>query len=236
LTKALKISALPAFLLAMHFITWTIGARWTTAANSTLIVNLMPVAMPFMGFFILKETMSNNEWIGTFLAFLGVIILGVTDYRVSAQHLTGDLICLISMLLVAWYLILARKNKGVPSIWLYLVPLYFLASVLCFTIGLTRAGLPQINSNHEWIYLLLLGVIPTVLGHSLLNMAMQWYRSQMVALVNQLQFVYAGFLGLWFFGELPNIPFYLASTCMLAGVLWTILASKGSRPQTEPSP
>jgi len=235
LAKAFKASVVPGFLLAIHFITWTIGARWTSAANSTLIVNLMPIAMPFVGFFILKETLNRKEWIGTSIAFFGVVVLGISDFRVSVDHLLGDLVCLLSMLLLAWYLILARKNKWVPSIWLYLVPLYATASVLCFAIGLARVGLPQINSNHEWIYLLLLGIVPTVLGHSLLNMAMQWFRSQMVALLNQMQFVYAGILGLLFFNEMPNTPFYLASTCMLAGVFWTIFASPSSKPDTESS-
>ena len=223
LATAFKTSAVPALLLAVHFITWTIGARWTTAANSTLIVHLMPIAMPLVGFLILKETMNGKEWIGTSMVFLGVVVLGVSDFKVSAEHLWGDLVCVLSMLLLAWYLILARKNKWVPSIWLYLVPLYFSASVLCFAIGIVRVGLPHSNSNHEWIYILLLGLVPTVLGHSLLNMAMQWFRSQLVALLNQMAFVYAGILGFIFFNEIPNTPFYLASTFMLAGVLWTIL-------------
>ncbi|MDA0349469.1 MAG: DMT family transporter [Verrucomicrobia bacterium] len=224
LATAFKISGVPALLLAIHFITWTIGARWTTAANSTLIVNLMPIAMPLVGFFILKETMNGKEWIGTSLVFLGVVVMGVSDFRVSVAHFWGDLVCVLSMLLLAWYLILARKNKWVPSIWLYLVPLYFSASVLCFAMGLARVGLPHSDSNHEWMYILLLGLVPTVLGHSLLNLAMRWFRSQLVALLNQMAFVYAGILGFFFFNEIPNTPFYFASTCMLAGVLWTILA------------
>jgi drug/metabolite transporter (DMT)-like permease len=126
---AFKISALPAILLAIHFITWTLGARWTTAANSTLIVNLIPIAMPILGYFILKETINLKELLGTALALVGVCILALTDYRLNAQLLEGDLVCLISMLLVAWYLILARKNRNVPSIWLYIVPLYLTASI-----------------------------------------------------------------------------------------------------------
>lgn len=228
IADAFKTSALPSLLLAAHFITWTIGARWTTAANSTLIVNMIPVAIPLMGYIILKERLNAKESVGTILAVLGISVLAVTDFKLDAQLLAGDLVCVVSMLLIAWYLILARKNKSIPSIWLYLVPLYLSASAICFFVGLVRTGLPYSTDPQEWIYILLLGLIPTAFGHSLLNLSMRWFRSQFVALMNQMQFVFASFLGYGFFKELPTQSFYVASAFMLTGILWTILTHKES--------
>lgn len=230
ISDAFKISALPSILLAAHFIAWTIGARWTTAANSTLIVNMIPVAIPFMGYFILKERLNAKELAGPILAVLGISVLAVTDFRLDARLLAGDLVCVVSMLLLAWYLVLARKNKSIPSIWLYVVPLYLTASGISFFAGLVRTGLPYSTDPQEWIYILLLGLIPTAFGHSLLNLSMHWFRSQFVALMTQMQFVYAGVLGYWFFKELPSQSFYVAGAFMLTGVLWTILSHKEPNP------
>ena len=36
----------PGLLLAVHFMTWIAGARLTPAVNSTLLVNLVPLATP----------------------------------------------------------------------------------------------------------------------------------------------------------------------------------------------
>lgn len=224
--EAFRIASLPASLLALHFITWTIGARWTSSANSTLIVNLIPVAMPFFGYFVLREKLSGTEALGTALTILGIGVLALADFRMGSKFLLGDLVCLISMLLMAWYLILSRKYKSVPSIWLYLTPLYAMAGVLCLVAGLLRTGFPESASTNEWIYILLLGLVPTVCGHTLLNLAMRWFRSQLVAIVNQLQFVYAGILGYFFFSEIPDTAFYLASACMIAGVFLTIRSNK----------
>lgn len=220
--STLTLSFLPALLLAFHFITWTVGARWTTSTNATLIVNLIPVTMPFFSFFLLRETINGKELLGTALVFIGVLILGYSDFILSTQLLAGDLVCVLSMLLLTWYLILARKNKSVPSIWLYLVPLFTQAGFMCLFSGLIRSGMPTSLPPSEWIHILLLGLIPTVCGHSLLNWAMHWFRSQLVAIVNQLQFVYAGILGYLFFREQPPWSFYLASSFMLAGVVWSI--------------
>ena len=233
--KAVKISALPGALLALHFISWTIGARWTTSANSTLIVNLTPIAMPFLSYLILRELLNRNEWIGTALAILGILILVLADFRLESQLLAGDLVCIVSMILMAWYFVLARKYKTVPSIWLYLVPLYGQAGILCLVVGLARTGIPEIIPGKEWSYIAYLGLIPTVCGHSLLNLSMHWFRGQTVAIVNQLQFVYAGILGYFFFTEIPHLAFYLASLCMMAGVLWTIVSHVRQPTQNESS-
>ena len=186
-----------------------------------------------MGYFILKERLNGKESVGTILAILGISVLAVTDFILDARLLAGDLVCVVSMLLMAWYLILARKNKSIPSIWLYLVPLYLTASGISFFAGLLRTGLPYSTDPQEWIYILLLGLIPTALGHSLLNLSMRWFRSQFVALMNQMQFVYAGVLGYWFFKELPSQAFYVAGAFMLTGVLWTILTHKDTYPHNQ---
>lgn len=222
LANSLRISGLPALLLAFHFITWTIGARWTTSANSTLIANLIPAAMPFFSFFLLKEALTKNEWIGTIITCLGVAILAYVDYTIDTTMISGDLVCLLSMLLLAWYLILARKYKHIPSIWLYLVPLYTMAGLICTLIGLARNGVPANPPPIEWVYIFLLGLLPTVFGHSLLNLAMHWYRAQFVAIISQMQFIYAGILGYFYFSEIPHSSFYLASAFMMIGVMWTL--------------
>lgn len=225
----LRTSFLPAVLLTLHFFTWTLGARWTTAANSTLIVNLIPIAMPFLSMIVLQESLTKHELFGTAITCCGVIILAIADYHIDASLIGGDFICILSMFLVAWYLILARKNKQIPSIWLYLVPLYAQAGILCLLTGLIRTGLPRQVPVQEWWYIFLLALLPTVFGHSLLNLAMQWFRSQFVAIVAQLQFIYAGVLGYWFFVETPHASFYLASVFMMVGVIWIVLSTSRNK-------
>ena len=235
LMQSIRISGLPAILLGFHFITWTVGARWTTSANSTLIANLIPAAMPFFSLILLKEALTKNEWIGTCITCTGVAILAYVDFTISSEMISGDLVCLVSMLLLAWYLILARKYKHIPSIWLYLVPLYTMAGCICLLIGFFRNGVPPEPPPVEWLHIFLLGLVPTVFGHSLLNLAMHWYRSQFVAIVSQMQFIYAGILGYYFFTEIPHGSFYLASAFMMAGVVWTLYSHSTDTHSTHES-
>ena len=87
--------------------------------------------------------------------------------------LAGDLVCFVSMLLFALYLALGRRNRDIPSIWLYVVPLYAIAGLACLVAGAGRLGAVLSFSAKEWLLLLALAVVPTIFGHSLLNGAMK---------------------------------------------------------------
>jgi drug/metabolite transporter (DMT)-like permease len=230
----LRRTLLPGLLLGLHFITWIVGARLTLAANSSLIVNMVPVALPFFLFFVMRERLNAGEWIGTALAMTGMLILGGMDYHLSWRHFTGDVMCFISMLLFAGYLVLGRRNRDVPAIWLYLVPLYLLGGVFCLIIwpislavgfdpASTAAPAPVDVSETTWDWLMALGlgIIPTVIGHSILNHAMRTLRGQAVGIANLGQFIFAGIMGYLLLSppEVPNWNFYVAAVGVVLGAL-----------------
>ncbi len=216
---------LPGAFLALHFITWTIGARLTLAANASLIVNMVPVAMPLLLHTMLGEAISRGERRGTALAMAGVIVLGASAARVSLTTLAGDAICLLSMLLFAVYLIFGRINRHLPSIWLYVVPLYLGAGLICLVVALPFTPVFQPYPVREIALLLGLGLVPTVLGHSALMRAMKALPPQRVAILNLGQFVFGALLAWWFFHEVPGPLFYAATVLLLGGAVTAIRAS-----------
>ena len=130
--SGLRRTLLPAAMLAVHLITWTIGARWTAAANASLIVNMVPVAMPVLLYLTTREKVNGLELLGTAIALGGVFVLSGGEYVAGRETFLGDLVCFGSMILFTWYLALARRNRDFPSLWLYLVPLYGLGALFCF--------------------------------------------------------------------------------------------------------
>jgi drug/metabolite transporter (DMT)-like permease len=208
---------LPSAVLAVHLISWSYGARLALAAQSSLIVNLVPVAMPFFLHALLGEKINGREILGTAIAILGVVGLTFRD-ALTGGDIIGNLVCFGSMLLFAWYLALGRKNRDFPSLWLYVVPIYALAGLLCFVAALPWIGTFQIASVREWSLMLGLACIPTILGHSLLNAAMRQMRGQIVSLCNVGQFVFAGLIAFFLFHEVPSPTFYATSVCVVVGI------------------
>jgi drug/metabolite transporter (DMT)-like permease len=215
----------PAVVLAFHLISWTLGARMTVVAQATLIVNLVPIALPFFLLWIAREHINRTEVAGTVLAVAGLVTLSAKDAVSGGGSLAGDMMCLASMLLFALYLALGRRNRDFGSIWLYVVPVYAQAALVCLVVALPRLGTFQATSAREWMIMCALAVIPTVCGHSLLNAAMRRIRGQIVSLCNVSQFVFASIMGFLLFGEVPRALFYAASAIVVTGVVIVVLAA-----------
>jgi drug/metabolite transporter (DMT)-like permease len=206
-------------LLGLHFIAWIIGARMTSSTNATLIVNLVPVVMPFFLAIQINEKLNRNEWAGTIAAAAGLGILILADFNQSRKTLPGDILCFVAMLFFCVYLVLGRKNRNLP-VWLYVVPLYAIAGVFCLTLTPLFVNPFQVMPVREILLVLGLGLIPTVLGHSALNYSMKHFRGQAVSVVNMGQFVFAGAMAYVFFHEIPAWSFYPAGLMfILSGVL-----------------
>jgi drug/metabolite transporter (DMT)-like permease len=219
-------SAVPAVALAVHFMSWIVGARMTQAANASLVANLTPVAMPFFVWLFFKEKINRTEIYGTLFTLVGLLILSGSNLQVSKTNFMGDVICFGSMLAFACYLALGRKNGSRISLWLYMVPLYTIAGIICLV-----CALPFINPIKSYtlanvLYMLGLGLIPTVLGHTILNYALKHFRGQVVSVTNLGQPLFAGFLGFLIFHEAPKPVFYLAAGFIAAGVLIVLFAAR----------
>jgi drug/metabolite transporter (DMT)-like permease len=225
---ALRSSLLPGALLAVHFLSWIVGARLTPAANSSLVINMVPAVMPLLLLMYTRERMTGAEVIGTALSLSGLVVLGWSDFGISGESFRGDIICFASMLFFAWYLALARRNSGKGSIWLYLVPLYYVSGAVSLTASLAFVNPLKPYPLREVLLILGLGVVPTVIGHSVLNHSMQTMRGQTVALTNLSQVFFAGILAYPLLGEVPAPLFFPALALVVAGAAVVIRAEGGN--------
>jgi drug/metabolite transporter (DMT)-like permease len=225
---------LPAAVLAAHFISWTYGARMTAAAPATLIVNLVPVATPFFLHALIGEQINRREILGTVLALGGIVVLTARD-ALTGGDFRANLVCFGSMLLFAWYLALGRRNRDFPTLWLYVVPVYAFAAVFCLLAALPQLGAladpAMAGSPREWLLLLGMACIPTIIGHSLLNASMRHLRGQIVSLCNVGQFVFAGVTAFFLFHESPPASFYAASLLVVTGIALVVFSAPTAPPR-----
>lgn len=226
--RAVLLSWPGALLLAGHFITWTLGARMTDAANGSLIINLAPVVMPFVMFAMNGERVNRGEIIGTVISMVGVCLLVGSHYSLDPKNVGGDLVCFGSMILFCFYLALGRRRGMGRSLWLYVVPLYAMAGLTCWCVAIgTRTPWPLLDAK-EISLLICLGLIPTVIGHSIMNWCIKHMRGQIVSVANLGQFVVAGVIAFLRIGERPVGWFYPASALIVAGAAVVIRSNRTS--------
>ena len=217
--RHLRRTLLPGVLLGVHFMSWIVGARMTPAANSTLIVNMAPLVMPFLLYAVLRERLTRGVLVGTVLALAGVAVLTTFDFGTDRTYFTGDMICFLSMYFFCLYLVLGRKNRGFASVWLYLVPLYLVAGLLCLAVSLFFGSPIRSYPLKEILLILGLGIVPTVIGHSILNYSLKHLRGQVVGIGNLGQVVFASLMAFFILSERPAGTFYVAAVLLVCGIL-----------------
>jgi drug/metabolite transporter (DMT)-like permease len=233
-------SFLPGVLLALHFISWNYGARLTFAANANLIVNMMPVAMPFVMYALAGTRISRRELLGTVVAMAGVLVLTGFNVRLGSNTLAGDLLCFVSMLFFVLYIALGTRNNHQATVWLYVVPLYWTAGLFALLLssgfimaeGLWQGGVVPAGFDLviELAYPVYLGLFPTIVGHTIFNRSMQVLPSQVVSIAMLNQFIFAGIFAFLLFGEIPAASFLPAAALMLVGAALSILQPRTGLP------
>jgi len=229
----LRGAILPGLLLGLHFFTWVVGARLTQAANASLIVNMVPIVMPFLLLAMTRERLTGGELCGTALAIGGTALLTASDARLSGQFMQGDLICFGSMVLYAAYLAFGRKNRHYPTVWLYLVPVYLVGGVFCLLVSLCLTNPVHAYPPKELLLVLGLGIVPTVIGHSIINYTMRHLRGQVVAIANLGQFIFAGAMDWALNGKVPSWALYVAAAAVVSGALLAIFRAPRERRRKE---
>lgn len=222
-------STLPALALAFHFMSWVVGARMVPVANASLVVNMVPVALPFILWILYREVVNRAEIIATILAISGVVVLSGVSLQADRSMFIGNLVCFGSMLGYATYLGLGRRNRATISLWVYLVPLYYLAGLFCFITALFYINPIKTYDLENILYILGLGLLPTVIAHSVLNYSLRYFRGQVVGVATAAQPIAAVIMGFIFFGEAPPLVFYLAAALVGAAIMIALFKGETSQ-------
>jgi len=215
----------PSVMLSVHFISWGYGSRMTFAAQASLIANLVPIALPFFLHWLVAERINRTEILGTAIALGGVALLTARAAFTASGDYLGNLICFGSMIAAAGYVALGRRNRDFPSLWLYVVPVYLQAGIISLVASLPWLGTFEFGSGREWLLMLGLACLPTIVGHSMINYGVRHLRGQIISLCNVTQFVFAGVLAYYIFHEHPAPLFYAASAVVVAGVALVVFST-----------
>jgi drug/metabolite transporter (DMT)-like permease len=232
--------AVPGILLWLHFVTWAWGGRLVPAAHATILGNLAPAAMPLVAFALLGERPVGREMAGTILCLGGVLVLAGGGEGLALDHLLGDGVCLGSMLLFTAYLALGRRHRAsFPHLILYLVPLYAVAGLvgmLAWVVAqvlphppvavLWTSAAPITDPWREAALLAGVAVVPTVLGHGILNWGVRTVGAQVVSLVNLTQFLFAGAFAWLLWHEIPTIRLAWAAPLICGGIAVALTARR----------
>ena len=186
--RTATLAAAAGVLLGAHFALFQWGLAETSLPAAVSLVALEPLSVVLAAWLFFRIRPGRLEAMGILIATAGALLLGLqADSGASAHSLRGDLLVLGAVSLFGVY-VCAAKAVGPALKALHFAPLvYFFATItLALWVGVAPGSeLPRLDSlaTSSIIGLGALALIPTVIGHTLVQYGARRLRPSVLALV-----------------------------------------------------
>ncbi|WKA59782.1 DMT family transporter [Planococcus shenhongbingii] len=205
--------------LAFHFILWFESLNYTSVASSTVLVTLQPL-FAFAGtYFFFKEKISLKTLISGMIAVLGSVLIGYGDFKVSGSALYGDILALIACALITAYLLFGQDVRKRLSLITYTFVVYSFSTITLFFYIVFKGESFGPYPASEWMWFLLLAIIPNLLGHTLFNWALKWVSTNVISIAILFEPVGAAVLAYFILGEVLSLSQIVGGSVVLAGII-----------------
>jgi drug/metabolite transporter (DMT)-like permease len=173
--------ALAGAALAGHLIAWIAAVQRTTVANAALFFSVNPVLTATAAHFLFGERVGRFLGLAIGLGLSGVLVLGLSDLRLGGSQLTGDLLSLLCSALFTVYFLLGKRLRPVLDNRVYVSGVYLTASAVALG-ALLAMGEPLLaHGSRNWVCFGLMALVPTLIGHSLLNHSLRYLDASFVS-------------------------------------------------------
>lgn len=210
--------ALSGLFLALHFATWISSLFYTTVSSSLLLVNTHPIWVCLLSPFLLGERVGRKALLGMGLALLGSLALGFGDWAVGGRALFGDLLALVGGLTVALYMLMGRDLRRSLPLSVYASSCYGFAALICLGFAALFGVRMWGYSPFSWLMILALVAFPQMMGHTLYNYSLRFFKPHVVSVCLLGEPVFGSALAYLALGEPLGVEKLPAFTAVLVGL------------------
>lgn len=201
--------------MAGHWITYFYALKLSNVALGMLSLYTFPVITSLLEPFFMKVKFNPIHLVLGFIVLVGLYIL-TPEFNMESSMMRGVLFGLFSALCYAIRILIMKQHvqnyhgsmlmfyqTGVITI--VLIPFLF------------YLDLSQLQSQLP--YLLLLALLTTAIGHSLMVHSLKFFSASAATIISSVQPIFGIILAFLFLGEVPNVNTYIGGTLILSTVI-----------------
>ncbi|REB04854.1 DMT family transporter [Sporosarcina sp. BI001-red] len=223
-------STLAGVFLAFHFIFWFESLNYTSVASSTVLVTLQPI-FAFAGtYFFFKERLSFKTILSAVVAISGSVIISFGDFQLGGTAFYGDILALIGCALITAYLLFGQDVRQRLSLITYTFVVYSISSITLFFYVFIKGESFGPHSQSDWMWFILLALIPNLLGHTLFNWAIRWVSTNAISIAILFEPVGASVLAYYIFNESLSTAQIIGGIVVLLGILLFVVGGRKKTP------
>ncbi|EON74383.1 DMT family transporter [Lysinibacillus sphaericus] len=206
-------SSIAGIFLSFHFILWFESLNYTSVASSTVLVTLQPL-FAFVGtYFFFKEKITVKTIFAGVIAIVGSVLISWGDFKLSGSAFYGDMLALIACALITAYLLFGQDVRKRLSLVTYTMIVYVVSTITLFLYVLIKGESFGPYSTIDWIWFILLAIVPNLLGHTLFNWSIKYVSTNVVSIAILFEPIGAAVLAIFIFQE------YLIATQIIGGLI-----------------
>lgn len=216
------LAVLGGFFLAGHFYAWIASLSLTSIAHSVLFVSTHPLFVIVASRFFFAEKVSPRALVGSLLALAGIVVISGGSFRAAYDTIPGDFLALTGAVMMAGYLLIGRSlRRGISTLGYTFIVYGTAAAVLTAAALIGRIPLYPYPAM-DYLLFVALALIPTIMGHSVFNWALQRYSATFVSLCFLGEPVGAAVLAWLIFQEQPASFFFPGAALVLGGLVLVV--------------
>lgn len=226
-----SLAALAGVSLAAHWAVWFRSLELTSVLSSTVLVTTQPLWVVGLAYILWREPVGRERAGALGLALAGSVGIATADATLGAaggpaagraspagHDLYGDMLALLAAALVSVYLLVGQKLRPRVSLVPYLCVVYT-AGALSLAVTAAATGTPLWGWPAGQVLVGLgMAVVPTLIGHSALNLVVGRLGAATVATAVLGEPVGASLLAAALFREVPGPLHWLGAAAILAGI------------------
>ncbi|MEA4812076.1 MAG: DMT family transporter [Anaerolineaceae bacterium] len=223
-------------LLAVHFAVWISSLKYLNVSSSVVLVTTTPIWVALASPILLKEKPGPKIAIGLCIAILGGLIIALgarcqfiglqfrcgTAEGVNPHQTLGYFLALVGAWAAAGYMLIGRKLSQKIETLPYTLGVYSVACAVLLIFAVVQK-LPLTGfSNKTWFALLGLGLIPQILGHTVLNFSLRKFSALTVSMALLGEPIGSTLLASLFLREMPSAFELAGGIVILTGVVLVV--------------
>ena len=168
------------FFLGMHFALFFVGVRSTSVASATLLANTGPVFTSLLSR-LSGQKVSRSVILGLFISVFGIILVQWSGFGAEGNNYWGNVSSLLSGFCIAMtYMFASKIRKDTENI-LYGRSVFFVAAVTILVVTIISGGSIFSFNKSDIAWFVFLGIVPSILGHNMLNYCIKYLSPTAVA-------------------------------------------------------
>jgi len=205
--KNIRLVLAAGFLLAMHFIFWFGALKLTSIVNTTVLGIVAPA------FTLLFERLwyrRKLSWI-TITALLIILVGGIIVQGNDLGYLQGsglgNIMAILSAVFLGSVFLIGSKVRKTTPVITYTRTVYTVSAIVLLVSSLILDNLLLGYTKNDYFWLFMLGLIPTLIGHTAFSYSVKFVSPTVVAAFPLGEPIIASYLAWLLFAE--RVPFYV---------------------------